>query len=95
MKVAHKIALISAIIILLVISVLSWTQYVTVRDSLYQKAENNINETSSALGFQVANWLNGKLHLIDLVAQDIDSSFSPERIQDAFDQPIRLGHSRR
>ncbi len=88
MKVAHKIALISAIIILLVISVLSWTQYVTVRDSLYQKAENNINETSSALGFQVANWLNGKLHLIDLVAQDIDSSFSPERIQDAFDQPI-------
>ncbi|GAA3912887.1 methyl-accepting chemotaxis protein [Litoribacillus peritrichatus] len=88
MKVSQKIVLVSAVIILFVISILSWTQYVTVRDSLYQKAEKNINETSSALGFQVSNWLNGKLHLIDMMAQSIDADFNQQRIQQTFNLPI-------
>lgn len=88
MKVSHKVGGISAIILLTVIIILSWSQYLTVKNSLYQKTENAINEVSSALAHQIANWLNGKLNLINLVAQDIDASFSGARIQEAFDRPI-------
>ncbi len=88
MKVSHKIAGISALILLVVISVLSWSQYLTVKSSLYQKTENSINEISSALAHQIANWLNGKLNQINLMAQTIDGDFSKERIQEVFDRPV-------
>jgi methyl-accepting chemotaxis protein len=88
MKVSHKVAAISALILLIVICILSWSQYLTVRTSLYEKTENSINEASSALAFQISNWLNGKLNLINLMAQTIDSDFSNERIQEVFNRPL-------
>ena len=68
MKVSHKISLISAIILMTVISILSWSQYISVRNSLFEKTENNINEVSTALAFQISNWLNAKLSQIELMA---------------------------
>ncbi|MFC3150122.1 methyl-accepting chemotaxis protein [Litoribrevibacter euphylliae] len=88
MKVSHKVGGISAIILLTVITILSWSQYLTVSNSLYQKTENSINEISSALAHQIANWLNGKLNLVNQMAQTIDADFSKERIQEVFDQSI-------
>jgi len=87
-KVSQKISLISAIILMTVISILSWSQYISVRNSLFEKTENNINEVSTALAFQISNWLNAKLSQIELIAQSIDSDFTQARIQEMFDRPV-------
>lgn len=88
MKVSHKVALFASIIIAISFAAFSWIQYNTVRAALYDKAEQNTYEATSVLGDQITNWLNAKLKLIDMMAQNIDANFSPETIQSTFDAPL-------
>ncbi len=88
MKVSHKIAVIASAVVAVIFTIFSWFQYSSVRDSLYSTAASNTQEATQALSSQITNWLNGKLALIDMTAQVIDSEFTPEAIQQAFDTPI-------
>ena len=88
MKVTHKVALVASTIVALAFTLFSWIQYHNVRDALYTKTEQNVQESSQALAHQVSNWLNGKLALIDMMAETIDATFSPEAIQATFNTPM-------
>lgn len=88
MKVTHKISLVASAIVVLVFTLFSWIQYQQVKEALYEQTEQNIRETSATLAHQIANWLNGKLALIEMVAQTIDADFSPEQIQKSFETPL-------
>ncbi|OIN09674.1 methyl-accepting chemotaxis protein [Oceanisphaera psychrotolerans] len=88
MKIAHKVGLAAATVLLLTVSILSWMQLSQVRDALRSQTTAAITETSSTLAKQIENWLNAKLDIIDLMAQSIDSQFSPVQIQQVFDLPL-------
>ncbi|KUM03571.1 methyl-accepting chemotaxis protein [Chromobacterium subtsugae] len=87
MKIAHKAGLISALVLAVTVSTLSWIQYRSIADSVRRDKQQEIAQTGQVLAAQIENWLNGKLKQIDLMAQLIDSGFSAERIQEVFDRP--------
>jgi len=88
MKIAHKVGIAAATVLFLTTSLLSLSQVSQVRDTLRSQAEESIAESSSALAGQIENWLNAKLRLIDLMAQSIDSDYSPEQTQRVIDAPL-------
>ncbi|MBS7661108.1 methyl-accepting chemotaxis protein [Pseudomonas lalucatii] len=88
MKIAHKVGLAAATVLFLTSSLLSLVQISQVRASLNEQTESSIKDSSGALARQIENWLNGKLQLIDMMAQSIDGQFSEAQIQRVFDQPI-------
>lgn len=88
MKIAHKVGIAAATVLFLTTSLLSLLQVSQVRDTLRSQVESSIAESSNALARQIENWLNAKLRLIDLMAQTIDSNYSPQEIQRVFDAPL-------
>lgn len=91
MKVSHKVVLISSAIVVITFTLFSWLQYNTVKTALYEKAASNVSETSKVISSQISNWLNGKLSLIDMVAETINGDFSTENIQQAFNNDTLKG----
>ncbi|MCS3804120.1 methyl-accepting chemotaxis protein [Chromobacterium alkanivorans] len=88
MKIAHKAGLISALVLALTLSTLSWLQYLSVADSIRAGKEQEVTQTSQVLAEQIANWLNGKLAQIQLMSETIDAGFSGERILEVFQRPM-------
>ncbi len=88
MKIAHKIAFSAAGILFITTVLLSVVQVSLVRHTLYTELNANITATSSVLARQIENWLTARLQLIDLMAQTIDSDYSPENTQRVFNAPL-------
>ncbi len=88
MKVAHKVGLVASAVLLIAVGLLSWNQYQSVKNILETQSRLAMQEETQALTNLVANWLKGKLGLIDLVAQNIDTDFSAATIQRSFDSPL-------
>lgn len=88
MRISTKVAMAAALILLLTTSVLSWSQISQVRATLRQQVETSIHEPTSALAHQIEAWLNAKLQLIDMAAQQVDGNFSDAQIQQVFTSPV-------
>ncbi|CZF79496.1 methyl-accepting chemotaxis protein [Grimontia marina] len=88
MKVSYRVALLSTTVVIGVLSALSWFQYQNVKQEELDMSKRNTLETTAAMGEQITNWLNGKLALIDMMAENINADFSAETIQTTFDLPI-------
>jgi len=88
MKVAHKITLVSSSVLIVAITALSLVQYFSVKDSLLRQTSSSISESSNALSNQISNWLNGKLGLVDFIAESVDADFRPETIDTLFNRPM-------
>ncbi|WP_415881508.1 methyl-accepting chemotaxis protein [Neptuniibacter sp. QD34_54] len=88
MKVSHKVALLASTVVVLTFAIYSWIQYSSVKDALYEKTEQSTQEATLVLSYQITNWLNAKLKLIDMMAESINADFSQETIQATFDNPI-------
>ena len=88
MKVSVKIALVASLVITFVFTVSSLIQYQSTKNTLYSGAQHSTHETLSVLSNQISNWLNGKIGLIDITAQNIAANFDKANIQTAFDAPV-------
>ncbi|WP_191602191.1 methyl-accepting chemotaxis protein [Marinomonas algicola] len=88
MKVSHKVALCASLIVVIMFSLYSWMQYNSLRNALFEKTATSTQETSKALALQINNWLNAKVGLIDLAAQNIDANFNKDTIQNTFNLPL-------
>lgn len=88
MKIVHKVGLAAATVLLLTTGLLSMSQVSSVRGSIVSMETASISAISSTLARQIENWLNGKLRIIDLMAETIDSDYSPEKIQLIVDRPL-------
>ena len=82
MKVAHKVAAVSSSVLIIAITILSLFQYFSIKNSLLTQAESSISESSNVLSNQISNWLNGKLELINYIAESIDADFNAESTSD-------------
>ena len=90
MRISTKVAIAAALVLLLTTSLLSLTQISQVRGTLRQQVETSINESSTALARQIEAWLNAKLQLIDMAAQQIDRNFSDAQIEQIFASPVLM-----
>ncbi|MGS2717033.1 HAMP domain-containing protein [Eionea flava] len=88
MRISHKIPLITSVVIITGFALFAWVQYNVLRNNLYENIENNIDASSQVLAHQITNWLNGKIALIDMASQTIQSDFSRESIQKTMDTPL-------
>ncbi|OPX55609.1 methyl-accepting chemotaxis sensory transducer with Cache sensor [Oceanospirillum multiglobuliferum] len=88
MKISQKIALLASVTIVVTFTAYSWLQYQTVKNTLLEKTQQTTQEAATVLGYQITNWLNAKLGLIDLMAQTIDQDFNADTIQRTFDLPM-------
>lgn len=88
MKVSVKIALVASIVIALFFTASALVQYQSTKSTLFEKAQQSTQETTTTLAVQISNWLNSKILLIDMTAQTIDADFSPASIDKAFGVPI-------
>ncbi|OEC40805.1 chemotaxis protein [Pseudomonas sp. 1D4] len=88
MRIVHKVSLSAAAVLFLTTALLSLSQVSQVRETLRSQTESSLSESSNALARQIENWLNAKLRLMDLMAQNIDSQYSPEQTQRVFDSPM-------
>jgi methyl-accepting chemotaxis protein len=88
MRIAYKAGIAAATVLLLTTAFLSLLQVNQIRDTLRSQVESSISESSNALARQIENWLNAKLRLMDLLAESIDSQYSPEANQRMIDLPL-------
>lgn len=88
MKIVHKVGLAAATVLFLTTGLLSMSQVSAVRGSIVSRETASISAISSTLARQIENWLNGKLRIIDLMAETMDSDYRPEKIQLIVDRPL-------
>nr|WP_306456337.1 methyl-accepting chemotaxis protein [Pseudomonas sp. LJDD11] len=88
MKIVHKVSMAAAAVLFLTTGLLSVSQVTQVRSSLDRQVSASIAESSGALARQIENWLGAKLKLIDLVAQNIDSDYSPAHVLRVIHSPM-------
>jgi len=88
MKIRYKVSLVAACVLLVTTSLLSLVQVEQIRSILRHQVEASIAESSNAVARQIENWLNGKLHLMDLASQAIDRQYSVQTTQRIIDSPI-------
>lgn len=88
MKIRYKVSLVAACVLFVTTSLLSLVQVAQIRTILRNQVEASISESSNAVARQIENWLNGKLRLMDLASQAIDSQYSPKATQRIIDSPI-------
>ena len=88
MKVSHKVVMAASLVVVFAFSLYSFVQYQSLKSALYEKTEVSTQESSKALALQINNWLNAKLSVIDLAAQNIDANFSKQQILDTFNLPL-------
>lgn len=84
MKIARKVGLAAAVVLFITTGTLSLMQVSQVRSGLMEQTRSNIKDTSDTLAQQIESWLNGKLQLIDLTAEQINRSFGEKQIQQVF-----------
>ena len=95
MKVAVKVVSVSSVVLFVAITLLSVVKYQKVIVAQQQQLSRVIADSTETLSTQVSHWLNGKLDLITLTAQVIDTDFSPNTIQETFDaQALQNGFVR-
>lgn len=81
-------ALMASGIVILVFSLFLGLQYQSVKQTLLEEKEQTSLQAARALAQQLSHWLNGKITLIDTVAQNISTHYGDQAIADAFNLPV-------
>ena len=84
MKIARKVGLAAAAVLFITTGTLSLIQVNQVRTGLMNQTRSSIRDTSDTLARQIESWLNGKLQLIELTAEQVSRHFGEEQIRQAF-----------
>ena len=68
LKFAHKINLIAALLIIVALSVLTVRNYTAANKEIHHHLQQSITEIASSVSGNIANWLNGKLAIVEAIA---------------------------
>lgn len=69
MKISYKVPIAASTIVLFAFAIFSAVQYKLTSDNLYKQLNSNMDETAITLDYQISNWLNGKMSLVNSAAQ--------------------------
>ena len=81
MKIRTKFSIASGVVVFLVISLLSFSSYVLVSNTLEEKTQAYVQDNSLLLAEGISRWLSGKTVQIKLLKNNIEASFSAETFQ--------------
>ncbi|WP_448214001.1 methyl-accepting chemotaxis protein [Colwellia sp. MEBiC06753] len=70
----------SAVLLVLALTVLTVRNYSTVKAEVQTNLQQGISEIASSVSGNIANWLNGKLMIVEAIASAIDATTSSEQI---------------
>lgn len=82
LKFAHKINLVAAVLLVLALTVLTVRNYSAVKNEVHDNLVQGITEIASSVSGNIANWLNGKLNIVEAIAASTDAESSAEQIFD-------------
>jgi methyl-accepting chemotaxis protein len=81
MKIRAKFSVASGIVIFIVISLLSFSSYFLISNTLESKTKAYVEDNSLLLVQSISNWLSSKTAQIALLKDGIESNYSPENFQ--------------
>ncbi len=82
MKISHKIPLIGTGIIVTAFTLFAGFQYLQIRNNTIEQTQVNLSETADALGSEVTTWLNGRLSVVQGMAELLLDDTSDNHIAD-------------
>lgn len=88
MKFSHKIILVSSGILLIALSLLSFNQYLFVKERISELIINSVDEISTGVSTTVDSEMRGYGRLAKYSQALIEQDFSPETIKHIIDQPM-------
>ncbi|REL31449.1 methyl-accepting chemotaxis protein [Thalassotalea euphylliae] len=91
LKFAHKINLIAAVLIVLALSVLTVRNYTSANEEIHHQLQQSITEIASSVSGNIANWLNGKLAIVEAVATATTADTSGAEMFDITKQADNAG----
>lgn len=69
LKFSHKIIIVAASLLIIALSISTTNHYLSVQNQTKHNLERAIEEISSSVSSNIANWLNGKLAIVESLAQ--------------------------
>jgi methyl-accepting chemotaxis protein len=81
MKIRTKFSVASGIVVFIVISLLSFSSYLLISQTLENKTKAYVEDNSLLLAQSINNWLSSKATQIQLLKNSIESDYSPDNFQ--------------
>lgn len=87
MKIRTKFSIASGVVVFIVISLLSFSSYILISNTLEEKTKAYVEDNSLLLAQSISHWLSGKAVQIGLLKNNIEDDFSAEKFQSNLEFP--------
>ena len=91
LKFAHKIIAISVILLVLALSISTTINYVSLKQDTQANLNRAIDEIGQSVSSNIANWLNGKLRIVESIAQSTSATPQFDVVLQTVQQAAKAG----
>ncbi|CAH9060976.1 Methyl-accepting chemotaxis protein PctB [Pseudoalteromonas holothuriae] len=88
MQIRTKFSVTSAVVILLIISITTWSTYWFVSNSVKAKTHAHVSDSTQLLAISIDNWLAIKASQINVIKSQLAKNFSVEQFQEKLNTPF-------
>lgn len=90
-KFAHKIIAVSVVLLILALSVSTSINYISIKNDTQANLNRAIDEIGYSVTGNIANWLNGKLRIVDSIAQSTSENLETKTVLKVVQQAVKAG----
>lgn len=90
-KFAHKIIIISAVLLILALSVSTTINYISLKNDTQANLNRAIDEIGYSVSSNIANWLSGKLRIVESIAQSTSENPETRTVLKTVQQAVKSG----
>lgn len=90
-KFSHKIMIVSALILILVLGTFTLHNYILLKEQTEQDVHKSLTEISRSVSQNIANWLNVKLQIVESMAQASNKASSEAEALEVVQQSVVSG----
>ncbi|MDG1751849.1 MAG: methyl-accepting chemotaxis protein [Thalassotalea sp.] len=90
-KFAHKIIAVSVVLLILALSVSTTINYISLKNDTQANLNRAIDEIGYSVTGNIANWLNGKLRIVDSIAQSTSENLETKTVLKVVQQAAKAG----
>lgn len=91
LKFAHKIIIISAVLLVLALLVSTTINYISLKSDTQENLNRAIDEIGYSVSSNIANWLNGKLRIVNSIAQSTSENPEANTVLKTVQQAVKSG----
>ncbi|MDT0603837.1 methyl-accepting chemotaxis protein [Thalassotalea castellviae] len=90
-KFAHKIIAVSVLLLIIALSVSTTINYISIKNDTQANLNRAIDEIGYSVTGNIANWLNGKLRIVDSIAQSTSENLETAKVLKVVQQAAKAG----